>query len=109
MKYTLFFLNLFLAFNCFAQEPVEHKGLRPLDPKFREKATYGVTLDSSKINKAPKKEYIVAKNYVMPKSDSYYDIVEYAVKKQFQDKPIYSWALTVLLAVWVLRIIKKIF
>ena len=109
MKNTLFFLSLFLAFNCFAQEQEQHKGLRPLDPKFRQKSTYAVTLDSSKINKAPKKQYVVTKNYVMPKSDSYYDIVEYAVKKQFQDKPIYSWALTVIFGIWILRTIKGLF
>ena len=67
------------------------------------------TLDSFLIKKAPKTEIKVAKNYLQPKSDSFFDMAVYILKKQFQDNPIISWILTFMLAFWLLRIIKRLF
>ena len=65
------------------------------------------TLDSFLIKKTPKPEIKVVKNYMRPKSDSFFDVAVYVVKKQFQDSPIISWILTVMLAFWIIRMIKR--
>lgn len=67
------------------------------------------TLDSFLIKKTPKPEITVVKNYLRPKSDSFFDTTVYVVKKQFQDSPIISWILTVMLAFWLIRMIKRLF
>ncbi len=48
------------------------------------------TLDSFLVKKTPKPEIKVVKNYLHPKSDSFFDMAVYVVKKQFQDSPIIS-------------------
>lgn len=53
-----------------------------------------------------KTNIVVAKNYEQPKSDSYYDIATYVVKKQFQERPILSWILAVLLGFWILKMLE---
>ena len=65
------------------------------------------TLDSFMVKKTPKPEITVVKNYVHPKSDSSFDMAVYIVKKQFQDSPIISWILTVILGFWLIRMIIK--
>ncbi len=65
------------------------------------------TLDSFLVKKTPKPEIKVVKNYLHPKSDSFFDMAVYVVKKQFQDSPIISWILTVMLGFWILRTIKR--
>jgi hypothetical protein len=67
------------------------------------------TLDSFMVKKTPKLEITVVKNYLHPKSDSFFDMAVYVVKKQFQDSPIISWILTVMLAFLLLRMIKRLF
>ena len=65
------------------------------------------TLDSFLIKKTPKPAITVVKDYLHPKSDSYFDTAVYVVKKQFKDSPIISWILTVMLGFWLVRIIKR--
>lgn len=65
------------------------------------------TLDSFMVKKTPKPAITVVKDYLHPKSDSFFDMAVYLVKKQFQDSPIISWILTVLLGFWIIRIIKQ--
>ncbi|MDD5150503.1 MAG: hypothetical protein PHC28_08480 [Flavobacterium sp.] len=67
------------------------------------------TLDSFMVKKTPKPEITVVKNYLQPKSDSYFNMVVYVVKKQFQDSPIISWIFTVVIIFWFWRIIKRFF
>ena len=65
------------------------------------------TLDSFLVKKTPKLEIKVVKNYLHPKSDSFFDMAVYVVKKQFQDSPIISWILTVMLGFWIVIMIKR--
>lgn len=66
------------------------------------------TLDSFMVKKTPKPAITVVKNYLHPKSDSFFDMAVYVVKKQFQDSPIISWILTVMLGFWLIRMIKRL-
>ena len=66
------------------------------------------TLDSFLVKKTPKKEIQVVKNYLHPKSDSFLDMAVYVIKKQFQESPIISWILTLMLSFWIIRMIKKL-
>lgn len=66
------------------------------------------TLDSFSVKKTPKPEITVVQNYLRPKSDSYFDMAVYVVKKQFQDSPIISWILTAMLGFWIIRMIKRL-
>lgn len=65
------------------------------------------TLDSFLIKKTPKPEITVVKDYLHPKSDSYFDMAVYVVKKQFQDSPIISWILTLMFGFWIIKMIKR--
>lgn len=65
------------------------------------------TLDSFLIKKTPKTKIKVVKNYLHPKSDSFLDMTVYVIKKQFQDSPIISWSITIIIGFWMIRLIKK--
>ena len=67
------------------------------------------TLDSFMVKKSPKTEIKVAKNYMRPASDSFFDMTVYLVKKQFQEKPITMLIITALLFFGVIGIIKQFY
>jgi hypothetical protein len=66
-------------------------------------------LDSLKVKRVLKTKIKVAKDYIQPKSDSFLDIANYLVKKQFHDYPIISWVLLISISFMFLRIIYKFF
>ncbi len=110
MKIFLTFISVFVLSIMTAQNQTKNNSiLDSLKVKTNHSKTISAdTLDSFMIKKKQKTEITLAKNYLGPKSDSYFDIAVYIIKKQFQDSPIISWILTAMLAFWIIRMIKKI-
>lgn len=101
---------LFILSLNFAQNQVKNDSSK-INIKVDSNTVKGIsvdTLDSFLIKKTPKTEIKVVKNYLHPKSDSFLDMTVYVIKKQFQDNPIISWFLTVMLGFWLVRMIKKL-
>ncbi len=65
-------------------------------------------IDSVMAKNKHKPIYKVDKNYRQLKSDSYYDVAIYVIKKQFQDSPIISWFFTIMLVSWIISMIKRL-
>lgn len=104
MLVFLFILNLNFAQNQ------EKNDSSKINIKVDSNAVKGIsvdTLDSFLVKKTPKQEIQVVKNYLHPKSDSFLGMTVYVIKKQFQDSPIISWILTLILGFWIIRMIKK--
>jgi hypothetical protein len=111
MKKVIMLVFLFILNLNFAQNDEKNVGSK-INIKADSNTVKGIsvdTLDGFFVKKTPKTEIKVAKNYLHPKSDSYFDMAVYVIKKQFQDSPIISWILTAMLAFWIIRIIKRLF
>ena len=104
MLVFLFILNLNFAQNQ------EKNDSSKINIKANSNTVKGIsvdTLDSFLVKKTPKQEIQVVKNYLHPKSDSFLDMTVYIIKKQFQDNPIISWSITIIIGFWMIRLIKK--
>ena len=110
MKKIIMLVFLFILNLNFAQNQEKNDSSK-INIKVDSNTVKGIsvdTLDSFLVKKTPKQEIQVVKNYLHPKSNSFLDMTVYVIKKQFQDSPIISWFLTVMLGFWLVRMIKKL-
>jgi len=113
MKTIILLLFLFASISVYAQNESKTDS-KPIKINIKAdsnntKAISMDTLDSFMVKKSPKTEIKVAKNYMRPASDSFFDMTVYLVKKQFQEKPITMLIITALLFFGVIGIIKQFY